>query len=138
MYYIALNVLHNMNSSRVMLYREMRKHFENQNINSDDEVFELGRKLGLADHVIKYEYDGCMYANFIVPQNGVKRLSEKAKVDFKLYDSELKYKLSEVPVTFDIYPEFIEAKLHRVDTIERAYEEKLLEVKWSRNKTLQR
>ena len=51
MYYIALNVLHNMNSSRVMLYREMRKHFENQNINSDDEVFELGRKLGLADHV---------------------------------------------------------------------------------------
>ena len=138
MYYIALNVLHNMNSSRVMLYREMRKHFENQNINSDDEVFELGRKLGLADHVIKYECDGCMYANFIVPQNGVKRLSEKAKVDFKLYDSELKYKLSEVPVTFDIYPEFIETKMHRVDTIDRAYEEKLMEEKWSRNKTLQR
>lgn len=43
-----------------------------------------------------------------------------------------------MPVTFDIYPEFIEAKLHRVDTIERAYEEKLLEEKWSRNKTLQR
>ena len=41
-----------------------------------------------------------------------------------------------MPVTFDIYPEFIEAKLHRVDTIERAYEEKLLEEKWSRNKTL--
>ena len=40
-----------------------------------------------------------------------------------------------MPVTFDIYPEFIEAKLHRVDTIERAYEEKLLEEKWSRNKT---
>ena len=95
MYYIALNVLHNMNSSRIMLYREMKKYFENQIINSDDEVFELGRKLGLADHVIKYEYDGCMYANFIVPQNDVKRLSEKAKVDFKLYDSELKYKLFE-------------------------------------------
>ena len=43
-----------------------------------------------------------------------------------------------MPVTFDIYPEFIEAKLHRVDTIERAYEEKLMEEKWSRNKTLQR
>ena len=138
MYYIALNVLHNMNSSRVMLYREIRKHFENQNINSDDEVFELGRKLGLADHVIKYEYDGCMYANFIVPQNDVKRLSEKAKVDFKLYDSELKYKLFEMPITFDIYPEFLEAKMHRVDTIDRAYEEKLMEEKWSRNKTLQR
>ena len=41
-------------------------------------------------------------------------------------------------MAFDIYPEFIEAKLHRVDTIERAYEEKLLEEKWSRNKTLQR
>ena len=41
MYYIALNVLHNMNSSRIMLYREMKKYFENQNINSDDEVFEL-------------------------------------------------------------------------------------------------
>ena len=40
-----------------------------------------------------------------------------------------------MPVTFDIYPEFIEAKLHWVDTIERAYEEKLLEEKWSRNKT---
>jgi hypothetical protein len=43
-----------------------------------------------------------------------------------------------MPVTFDIYPEFIEAKLHWVDTIERAYEEKLMEEKWSRNKTLQR
>lgn len=138
MHYIALNVLHNMNSSRIMLYREMKKYFENQNINSDDEVFELGRKLGLADHVIKYEYDGCMYANFIVPQNDVKRLSEKAKVDFKLYDSELKYKLFEMPITFDIYPEFLEAKMHRVDTIDRAYEEKLMEEKWSRNKTLQR
>lgn len=28
-----------------------------------------------------------------------------------------------MPVTFDIYPEFIEAKLHRVDTIDRVYEE---------------
>ena len=43
-----------------------------------------------------------------------------------------------MPVTFDIYPEFIEAKLHRVDTIDRVYEEKLMEEKWSRNKTLQR
>lgn len=43
-----------------------------------------------------------------------------------------------MPVTSDIYPEFIEAKLHRVDTIDRAYEEKLMEEKWSRNKTLQR
>ena len=41
-------------------------------------------------------------------------------------------------VTFDIYPEFIETKMHRVDTIDRAYEEKLMEEKWSRNKTLQR
>lgn len=80
MYYIALNVLHNMNSSRVMLYREMRKHFENQNINSDDEVFELGRKLGLADHVIKYEYDGCMYANFIVPQMVLKDSLKRQKL----------------------------------------------------------
>ena len=43
-----------------------------------------------------------------------------------------------MPVTFDIYPEFIETKMHRVDTIDRAYEEKLMEEKWSRNKTLQR
>ena len=32
-----------------------------------------------------------------------------------------------MPVTFDIYPEFIETKMHRVDTIDRAYEEKLME-----------
>ena len=43
-----------------------------------------------------------------------------------------------MPVTFDISTELNEAKMHRVDKIERAYEEKLLEEKWSRNKTLQR
>lgn len=138
MYYIALNVLHNMNSSRMKLFREMRNYFADGSEITENKVMEIGRELALPDYITKYEYDGCMYANFIVIQDYVKRLSEKAKIDFGLYDSEAGYKLSEIPITIDIYPDYMDLKTNRVDTIDEVCEEKLLSKKWSRNKSLQR
>lgn len=138
MYYIALNVLHNMNASRMKLYRGMRNCFADGSEITQNRILELGHELGLPEYVTKYEYDGCMYANFIVIHNLAKRLSEKAKIDFSLYDSDARYKLSEIPITIDIFPDFLELKMNRVDTVDKACGEKLLTAKWSRNKSLQR
>ncbi len=138
MYYIALNVLHNMNSSRMKLYREMRNCFKTDIEITEDQILEMGYKLGLPEYITKYEYDGCIYANFVVTQNCTKRLSEKAKIDFGLYDSDVRYKLSEIPITIDIFRDFLELKMNRVDTVDNVCEEKLLIKKWSRNQSLQR
>lgn len=138
MYYIALNVLNNMNTSRISLYREMRRQLGNNVAITENQILQIGHKLGLPDYVTKYEHDGCEYANFIVTQNGARRLSEKAKTDFALYDSDTKYKLSEIPITIDISRDFLELKMNRVDTIDEVCEEKLLSEKWSRNRSLQR
>lgn len=138
MYYIALNVLHNMNTSRLKLFREMKVSFGNGKSISEDKVLELGRSLGLADNITKYEYDGCKYANFIVQENNVEKLSKRAKTEFRMYDSETKYKLLEVPVTIDIFSEYLDIKTTRVDTVDAFCEEQLLARKWSRNKSEQR
>lgn len=138
MYYIALNVLHNMNTSRMKLYRGMRNCFADGSEITPKRILELGHESGLPEYITRYEYDGCMYANFIVIQNHTKRLSEKAKIDFGLYDSDARYKLSEIPITIDIFPDFLELKMNRVDTVDKVCEDKLLTAKWSRNKSLQR
>lgn len=70
---------------------------------SEGKVLELGRSLGLTDNIIRYEYDGCRYANFIVQENTIEKLSKRAKTEFQMYDTETKYKLLEIPVTIDIF-----------------------------------
>lgn len=138
MYYIALNVLHNMNTSRLKLFREMKTSFGNGEPVSKAKVLELGRSLGLADYVTEYEYDGCKYANFIVRENNVEKLSKRAKTEFQMYDSETKYKLLEIPVTIGIFPKYLDIKTTRVDTVDTFCEDRLLAGKWSRNKSEQR
>ncbi len=103
MYYIALNVLHNMNTSRLKLFRAMNAAFGKGESISEGKVLELGRSLGLTDNIIRYEYDGCRYANFIVQENTIEKLSKRAKTEFQMYDTETKYKLLEIPVTIDIF-----------------------------------
>lgn len=58
-----------------------------------------------------------MYANFIVIENITKRLSDEARNNLELYDSDARYKLSEIPITTDITRDFLELKINRVDTI---------------------
>ena len=81
----------------------------------------------MADHVIKYEYDGCMYANFIVPQNGVKdSLKRQNRLILNYMILNWKYKLFLKCLLHLIFTRnSFETKMHRVDTIDRAYEEKL-------------
>lgn len=138
MYYIALNVLHNMNISRLKLFRAMNAAFGKGESISEGKVLELGRSLGLTDNIIRYEYDGCRYANFIVQENTIEKLSKRAKTEFQMYDTETKYKLLEIPVTIDIFSKYLDIKTTRVDTVDAFCEEQLLAGKWSRNKSEQR
>ena len=138
MYYIALNELHNMSTSRIRLYREMRNAFGGGAPVSQERVLELGRGLGLPDAVTNYEYVACKYAGFIEADETAERLSMRALTEFQQYDDDFRYKLSEIPLTVELYPNCLELTLNRVDTIDQCCEEQLLRRKWSRNKTKQR
>lgn len=138
MYYITHNVLLNLNTSRLIIYRELWNEFSCGKEISESHLLEIQDRCGVSRSLFQYEYAGCLYANFIVQKNQRTYLSKKAQTDFFLYDDEACYKFSEFAITFDVMENHIEIKINLVDSFDDRVNEFLLNEKWSRNKSKQR
>lgn len=98
MYYITHNVLLNLNTSRLIIYRKLWNEFSCGKEISESHLLEIQDRCGVSRSLFQYEYAGCLYANFIVQKNQGSYLSKKAQTDFFLYDDEACYKFSEFAI----------------------------------------
>ena len=138
MYYICHNVLHNINTTRVAIYKDIYNMCKkNNNINAKT-IKSISERNKISLNYVKDEVEGMLYSAYSVISGGDCKLSDKGFTDIDILLNENEEQFFEIPITINLLNEYVEFIINDVDIMSDYIRSSLINNSWSRNKTKQR
>ncbi|QRG87193.1 hypothetical protein [Bulleidia sp. zg-1006] len=139
MYYICHNVLHNINTTRVAIYKDIYDMCKNNNNNINAETIKsISERNKTSLNYVKDEVEGMLYSAYSVISGGDCKLSDKGFTDINILLNENEEQFFEIPITINLLNEYVEFIINDVDIMSDYIRLSLINNSWSRNKTKQR
>lgn len=138
MYYICHNVLHNINTTRVAIYKDIYDMCKkNNNINAKT-IKSISERNKISLNYVKDEVEGMLYSAYSVISGEDCKLSDKGFTDIDILLNENKEQFFEIPITINLLNDYVEFIINDVDIMSDYIRSSLINNSWSRNKTKQR
>ena len=138
MYYICHNVLHNVNTTRVIIYKDIYDLCRIDNEINAETIKIISGKNKISYNDVKFEIEGMLYSAYSIISDGICKLSDKGFTDINILLNENKGRLLEIPLTINLFNEYVEFIINDVDIMSNYIRLSLINDLWSRNKAKQR